>query len=75
MMQLTIDIPAEIKTIMDSYPSVNWQQIAFHSVSEYAKKLKLLDELTKNSTLTEADVEELDKKVKRGLAERYAKLR
>ncbi|MEK7670873.1 MAG: hypothetical protein AAB344_01465 [Bacteroidota bacterium] len=75
MSQMTIDIPSDIRAIMDSYPDVNWQQIARHSVSEHAKKLKLLDELTKNSTLTEADVEELDKKVKRGLAERYAKLK
>ena len=34
---------------------------------DYARKLELLDKLTENSKLTEEDVKELDKKLKKAI--------
>ena len=72
MSQLTIDIPSDVKEIMDRYPEINWSVIAEHSLQEYARKLALADKLTEKSEFTEEDAMELDKRIKAGLAKRYA---
>ncbi len=72
MLQLTIDIPADIKEIMDRYPHINWSDIAQSTLQEYARKLALADMLTEKSEFTEEDAMELDKRIKAGLAKRYA---
>ncbi len=72
MSQLTIDVPSEIKAIMDRYPHINWQDIAQSSLQEYARTLALADQLTEKSEFTEEDAMELDRRIKAGLAKRYA---
>lgn len=69
---MTIDIPADVRAIIDRYPDVNWSVIAQHSLQEYARKLELADKLTEKSEFTEEDAMELDRRIKAGLAKRYA---
>ena len=70
MSTLMIELPEEVARVMKKYSDVNWKHIAEQSVAEHAKKLELADELVHDSKLTEADVEELDRMLKRGLAQR-----
>lgn len=71
MSDLRVKIPNEIT---EEFPDIDWSKIAEKAVKEeYRKRLsiRLLDELLKESELTEEDVEELSEKVKKDIAEHY----
>ena len=71
MPNITLSVPEEIHTIMKQHGEIRWSEVARRAISDYAKKLALLDALTKNSELTEEDIMELDDNVKRGIYNHY----
>jgi alpha-D-ribose 1-methylphosphonate 5-triphosphate synthase subunit PhnG len=75
MPNITLSVPEDIHTIMKQHNEIRWSEIARRAISDYAKKLALLDALTQNSELTEEDVMELDEKVKKGIYEHYKRKR
>ena len=44
---------------MKQYPEIRWENIAEQAITKYLDKLILLDHLTKECELTEADAEEI----------------
>ncbi|HII53652.1 hypothetical protein AUJ13_04920 [Candidatus Micrarchaeota archaeon CG1_02_49_24] len=73
MATMTLAIPDELKKEMDSLSIINWSAVAREAFSEKITKLKLLESLTKDSRLTDKDIEELGKKIKAGIAEAHNK--
>ena len=67
---MTISIPPELYRIMKKHKEIKWSEIARRAMWEYARKLEILDELLKNSEITDDDAVEIGKKIKEGIARR-----
>jgi len=71
VVNVTFAVPKELHEIMKRHPEIKWSEIARKAMWEYARKLELLERITKESKLSVEDVLELDKKVKAGLRRKY----
>ena len=74
MPTLTLAIPKELKSEMDSLPELNWSEIARKAISKEVKEYNLFKSIVAKSKLTEKDALELGRKVNKSLHERYEKL-
>ena len=72
MVNITLSIPKELHIIIKKHNEIKWSEIARRAMWEQAKKLQLMDELTKKSKFSKKDVEFLDKKIKEALLRRYS---
>ena len=71
---LTLAIPDKLKKELNEIKGVNWSEERRQFLEERVKRLKILkklDELTKNSDLTEEDVIEYGRKINEGIARRH----
>ena len=68
---MTLSVPQDLYTIIKKHNQIKWSEIARRAMWDYAKKMELLDQLTADSKLTEKDVMELDKVIKKALTKRY----
>ena len=71
MTNMTLAIPEELHTIMRKHRETKWSEVARQALWERAKRLELMDKLLANSKLTEADIKEIGKKIKRGIAKAH----
>ena len=74
MSTLTLAVSTKLKQEMRELKGVNWSEETRQFLQERIKRLKALqklDELTKDSKLTEEDVIELGRKIKAGIAKRH----
>ncbi len=70
---LTLCVPEKLKKEMCEIKGVNWSEETRQFLEERIKRLRLLkklDELTKNSDVTERDIIEWGKKINMGIAKR-----
>lgn len=67
MATMTLAVPEDLKEQMDKMKIINWSAVAREAFEEKIHKLKLLETLTKDSKLTEKDVEEISVKIKKGI--------
>ena len=74
MPTLTLAVPKELKSEMDSLPELNWSEIARRAISKEINEYKLFKSIVSKSKLTEKDALELGRKVNKSLHERYEKL-
>ena len=68
---MTLAIPEELHTIMRKHRETKWSEVARQALWERANRLELMDKLLANSKLTEADIKEIGKKIKRGIAKAH----
>ncbi len=71
---LTLSVPKELKKELNELKGVNWSEETRQFLQGRIKRLKALrklDELTRNSELTEEDAIRLGKKINKGIAERH----
>lgn len=76
MPTITLSISEELKKDMDSIKGTNWSEVTRVLLEEKVKRLKLLnrmDELLKNSKLTDEDALKLGRKVNAGMYRRLKK--
>jgi hypothetical protein len=71
MLQLTIDIPADIQKVIESHSNIDWETIAQQSLLDYARRLARVEALLEKSEFTDEDAVEFDKRFKAGLAKHY----
>ena len=71
MPTMTLAISEDLQVLIKKHNEIKWSEIARRAMWDYAKKLELLDQLTANSELTEDDVMELDKVIKKALSKHY----
>jgi hypothetical protein len=74
MPTLTLAVPKDLKSEMDSMPELNWSEIARKAISEKVSEYKLFKSIVSKSKLTEKDALELGRKVNKSLHNRYKKL-
>jgi len=73
MANVTLAVPEELRRIMRGHPEIKWSEVARQAMWEYAKKLEVMDEVTKKSKLTEKDAVEIGRTIKSGLSAKYGK--
>ncbi|MEK6982191.1 MAG: hypothetical protein AABX38_04640 [Candidatus Micrarchaeota archaeon] len=64
---VTVSIPSELKNKMNDFPETNWSELMREFLSQKVNRmevLKQMDEMLKNSELTEEDVERVGKLIK-----------
>jgi len=74
MPTLTLAIPEDLKSEMDSLPEINWSEVARKAISEKAAEYKLFKSIVAKSKLTEENALKLAKEVKKSLHRRYKRL-
>ncbi len=68
MVNMTLALPEELHNLMKRHPDVKWSEVARQALWQKAAQLDHLDKILAKSKLTEKDVEELSRKVKREIA-------
>lgn len=72
MPSITVEVDAGLKQQMENHPAVDWGEVARHAIRERAQTLELVDELTEDAELTEADAAELADRIDEIAEERIA---
>jgi len=76
MVSVSFTISDELKSRMEKFSWINWSEIAREEALEHDKKIVLLDELddlTKDSKITDKDCLEFAKRVKKRIWQKVKK--
>ncbi len=73
MVNITIAVSSDLKRQLDGNPEINWSEVARQSFKKKLGDLAILNEFSKDSALTERDVERLSRKVGLALTKRLEK--
>ncbi len=73
MTNVTVVVPSELKTDMDSFEEINWSAVARKAFAEKVRLLRKMGSLLENSELTEEDAVKLGRKIKKGMWEKHYK--
>ena len=75
MVSITLAVSDELKTEMEEHPEFNWSEVARQAIKSKLALLKKMDEMLKNSTLTEEDTIRIGRKVNKAVAKRYREMK
>ncbi|MFC6988455.1 hypothetical protein ACFQJD_06550 [Haloplanus sp. GCM10025708] len=70
MPTITVNVDDALKQRMEKHPELNWSEVTRQAIQDKIEKLELMDELTADSELTEADVDEISAKINESARER-----
>ena len=73
MANVTLAVSEDLRKIIKRHPEIKWSEVARQAMWEYARKLDIMDEVTRKSKLTEKDVFEIGQTIKAGLNASYSK--
>ncbi len=71
MVTMTLAVPKELKQKMESFPEINWSEIARQAFKQKIQDLEFLKRFKAESTLTEKEALELGAELSKKLAKRY----
>ena len=63
-MKLTLDVPMELRAVMDRYPIIPWERVAADALWNYARKVQFADQIALRSRLSETAAAEVEREVK-----------
>ena len=72
MVSMTLSVPNEIKQRMESFPEINWSEVARQAFKQKLLDLELLERIKSGSELTEEDALSLGRDLKTKLAKHYS---
>lgn len=70
MPTITVNVDNTLKERMEEHPEINWSEVTRQAIRDKIEKLELLDELTAESELTDADVDEIAARINESARER-----
>lgn len=70
---MTLAVPDELKTKMESFPEMNWSEVARQAFTQKIEDLQFLKRFKSKSKLTEKDALQLGKKVSKAVSDRLRK--
>ena len=73
MTTMTLAVPSELKHKMETFPEMNWSEVARQAYMQRIKDLEFLKKFKLDSTLTEEDALRLGRELNKNLAKRYKK--
>jgi hypothetical protein len=71
MTTMTLAIPEELKHKMESFPEINWSEVARQAFMQKIEDLLFLRKFRSKSTLTEEDALKLGADLNKKLAKKY----
>jgi len=74
MTTLTLAVPDEMKQKMDSFPEMNWSEVARQAFMQKIEDMEFLRKFKEKSKLTEADALRLGKEVSKSVSDRLHKM-
>jgi len=75
MVSITLSVPEELKQQMDKFEIINWSAVAREAIRKKLEMLNVLEEITKDSTITEEDALKWGREVNKKVAKRYLSAR
>ena len=74
MTTLTLAVPDEMKKKMDSFPEMNWSEVARQAFTQKIEDMEFLRKFKEKSKLTESDAMRLGKEVSKAVSGRLRKV-
>ncbi len=74
MTTLTLAVPDEMKKKMDSFPEMNWSEVARQAFMQKIEDMDFLRKFKEKSKLTEADALRLGKEVSKSVSDKLRKI-
>jgi hypothetical protein len=74
MTTLTLAVPDEMKKKMDSFPEMNWSEVARQAFMQKMEDMEFLRKFKQKSKLSESDALRLGKEVSREVSNKLRKL-
>lgn len=71
MANITLSIPDELHRKMKGISDVRWSEIARRAIEQRINDLEEMNRLASKSKMTDKDIEEISKKIKRSAAIRF----
>ena len=71
MVNITLTVPENLKKELQKHNEVNWSAVMRRAMQEHLRKIHIANTIASKSKLTKKDVEEIDKLVKKGIADSY----
>ena len=68
MANMTLAVPKELKKKMDSFPEMNWSEVARQAFRRKTSDLEILKNFTRDREFTEKDAKKLGKEINRKVA-------
>ena len=73
MPTLTLAVPADLKSAMDSLPELNWSEVARKAIAQKVAEYRLFKSIVAKSKLTEKDALEIGSKINEEMYREYKK--
>ena len=70
MVNITLAVPNDLKSKMDSFSEINWSAVAMEAFSEKINDLETIKRFKSKSTFTEEDALKLGRELNKNLAKR-----
>ncbi|VVB81962.1 Uncharacterised protein [uncultured archaeon] len=74
MTTMTLAVPVELKEKMDSFPEMNWSEVARQAFMQKIADMEFLRKFKSKSRLTESDALRLGREVSKSVSDRLRKL-
>ncbi len=74
MTTMTLAVPEELKQKMDTFPEMNWSEVARQAFMQRIEDLEFLRKFREKSKLTEADALRMGAEVSRAVSDRLRKM-
>ena len=74
MTTMTLAVPTELKHKMDTFPEMNWSEVARQAFIQKIEDMDFLRKFKEKSRLSDADAQRLGKEVGRSVSERLRKM-
>ena len=71
MVNITLTVPENLKQELQKHKEVNWSAVMRRAMQEHLRKIHIANTIASKSKLTKSDVEEIDRLVKKGIADSY----
>ncbi|MDP4012936.1 MAG: hypothetical protein Q8R00_05015 [Candidatus Nanoarchaeia archaeon] len=71
MANITLTITEDLKSELQKHKEVNWSEVMRKAMKEHLRKLHIAEAIASKSKLTQKDVDELDKLIKKGIAKAH----
>ncbi len=70
MTNITLAIPEELAKRMRAFAEIRWSEIARQAIEKRVEDLELMNKIASKSKLTQKDIDEISKSIKRSAAKK-----
>ena len=68
---MTLAIPKELHEKMKTFSEIRWSEVARRAIEQRINDLEIMNKISSKSRLTKKDVDEISKKIKRRMANKF----